>query len=370
MQLGIPCHIEHLSIHCCERLERLAESLHSYRSLTVLGIEGCPRLISISNGNLPPNVRRLTIKECENLQYLLDGVNNNINSTPLLEHLVIENCKSLISLSSRGELPIRLQHVDIYGCEKLASLSSNGKLPMGLKYLDIRRCRALESIAQEIEENSSLESMVICGCDNLRSLPRELNKLRYLSLSRCEKLHALPKCIHNIVSMRELLIFDCPSVISFPEEGFPPNLTSLTILQPNICKSVIEWGLHKLTSLKHLSINGASLDVVSFPCEEMLLPRTLTSLTIFGFPNLETLSSKGFQNLKFLESLEIRSCPVIKFLPEKEMFDSLLQLDIVDCPLLRERCKEDEGQEWPKIAHIPCILIANLLPEETPRNQN
>ncbi|XP_022764750.1 putative disease resistance protein At3g14460 isoform X2 [Durio zibethinus] len=370
MQLGIPCHIEHLSIHCCERLERLAESLHSYRSLTVLRIEGCPRLISISNGNLPPNVRRLTIKECENLQYLLDGVNNNINSTPLLKHLVIENCKSLISLSSRAELPIRLQHVDIYGCEKLTSLSSNGKLPVGLKYLDIRRCRALESIAQEIEENCSLESIIICSCDNLRSLPRESNKLRYLSLSRCEKLHALPNCIHNIVSMRELFIFDCPSVTSFPEEGFPANLTSVTMWQPNICKSVIECGLHKLTCLKHLSINGASLDVVSFPCEEMLLPRTLTSLTIFGFPNLETLSSKGFQNLKFLESLEIRSCPGIKFLPEKEMFDSLLQLDIVDCPLLRERCKEDEGQEWPQIAHIPCILIANLLPEGTPRNQN
>ncbi|XP_022764209.1 putative disease resistance RPP13-like protein 1 [Durio zibethinus] len=359
-QLGIPCRIEHLSIHRCVRLERLSENLHSYRSLRELQIEGCPRLISISNGNLPPNLRRLTIKECENLQYLLGGVNNNINSRPLLEHLVIENCKSLISLSSRGELP------------------------MGLKYLTINNCRVLESIAQEIEENSSLELITIGSCNNFRSLPHGLNKLNHLGeiviwgcpslisfpgsgsfttklrklhLSRCEKLQALPNCIHNIVSMRELFILDCPRVISFPEEGFPPNLTSLKISQPNICKSVIAWGLHKLTSLKHLYINGASVDVVSFPCEEMLLPRTLTSLTIFGFPNLETLSSKGFQNLKFLESLDIRGCPRLKFLPEGEMFDSLFHLYIINCPLLRERCKKDEGQEWPKIAHIRCILI-------------
>ncbi|XP_022764210.1 putative disease resistance RPP13-like protein 1 [Durio zibethinus] len=357
MQLGIPCNIEDLSVKYCERLERLSESLHSYRSLTVLRIERCPGLISISNGHLRPNLRRLTIRVCESLQYLLDGVNNNIKSTPLLEHLDIKNCKSLISLSSRGELPIRVQHVDIYDCKKLTSLSSNGKLPMGLRNLDIGSCGAVESIAQEIEENSSLELITIRSCDNLRSLPRVLTKLRKLSLSQCEKLHALPNCIHNTVSMRELFIYNCPSVISFPEEGFPPNLTSLAISQPNICKSVIERGLHKLTSLKHLCIDGASLDVVSFPCEDMLLPLTLTFLSIYGFPNLETLSSKGFQNLKFLESLEIKNCPGLKFQPEKEMFDSLFQLHIADCPLLRERCRKDEGQEWPKIAHIPCIDI-------------
>ncbi|XP_022764211.1 disease resistance protein TAO1-like [Durio zibethinus] len=248
MQLGIPRHIEHLTIQYCEMLERLSESINSCRSLTVLRIEGCPRLISISNGNLPPNVRRLTITLYENFLYLLDGVNNNINSTRLLEHLVIGGCKSLISLSSRGELPISLQHVDIYSCEKLTFLSANGKLPMGLKYLRINYCPALESIPQDIEENSSLELITIDGCDNLNSLPRGLNKLihlgeipigrcsslisfpgsvllttklRKLHLSGCEKLQALPNCIHNIVSMRELFIFDCPSVISFPKEGFP-----------------------------------------------------------------------------------------------------------------------------------------------------
>ncbi|XP_022764227.1 putative disease resistance RPP13-like protein 1 [Durio zibethinus] len=385
MQLRrIPRHIEDLTIQYCERLERLSESIHSYRSLTVLRIGACPRLISFSSGNLPPNIKRIAIMGCENLQFFLDGENSNINSTSLLEHLQIGGCKSLISLSSRGELPIRLQLVEICGCENLTSLSSNGKLPVGLKYLRINSCRALESIAQEIQENSSLELISISFCENFRSLPHGLNKLNHLGeifieccsslisfpgsgllttklrklhLSGCEKLQALRNCIHNIVSMRELLIFNCPSVISFPEEGFPTNLTSLTISQPNICKLVIEWGLHKLTSLQHFSINGASLDMVSFPCEEMLLPRTLTSFTITDFPNLETLSSKGFQNLKSLESLGIHSCPKLKFLPEKEMLDSLLQLEISRCPLLEERCKRDGGQEWPKIAHIPYIGI-------------
>ncbi|XP_017984378.1 PREDICTED: putative disease resistance RPP13-like protein 1 [Theobroma cacao] len=430
MQLGIPRNIVDLGISYCERLERLSKSLHSYTSLTVLQIIRCPGLISFSKGNLPANLRSLTIRCCKNLQYLLDERENvSINGTFFLEKLEIGDCKSfislsagvelqlrfvslsivdcknlqyllderenisikqltiggcpsLISLSARDELPVDLQRVTLYGCHKLASLLSNGKLPKGLKYLCINNCGSLESIAPEIEDNSSLEQMSISFCNNFRSLPRgfdKLNhleeifigncpnlisfpgsglltpKLRKLHLSKCEKLEALPNCMHNIVSLEEFLIFKCPSVVSLPEEGFPTNLISLTISQLKLCESVIEWGLHKLTSLKHFSINSASPDVVSFPHEEMLLPPSLTSLTIIDFPNLVSLSSEGFQHLTALKSLHIERCPKLKSLPKKGMFPSLLQLEISSCPLLKQRCKKDEGQEWSNIAHVPDI---------------
>ncbi|XP_017984612.1 PREDICTED: putative disease resistance RPP13-like protein 1 [Theobroma cacao] len=421
---------EDLGIGDCERLERLSKSLHSYTSLTVLQIERCPRLISFSKGNLPANLRSLTIRCCENLQYLLDERENvSINGTFFLEKLEIGHCKSfislsvrcelplkfislsivdcenlqyllderenisieqlligfcqsLISLSARGDLPVDLQRVSIYNCEKkLASLLSNGKLPKGLKYLRIEACPSLESIAPEIEDNSSLKQIDIYFCENFRSLPRGFDNLNHLEevcicgcpnlisfpgsglltpklrefyLMRCEKLEALPNHMHNIVSLAEFVIYDCPSVVSFPEEGFPTNLISLEISQPNFCKSVIEWGLHKLTSLKHFCIHGASLDVASFPHEEMLLPPSLTSFSIKHFPNLEILSSKGFQNLTSLESLRIAHCPKLKFLPSKEMLPSLLTLQIYDSPLLKQRCEEDE---WPNVAHVPHIDI-------------
>ncbi|EOY19804.1 LRR and NB-ARC domains-containing disease resistance protein, putative [Theobroma cacao] len=433
MQLEIPRNIVDLGISDCERLERLSKSLHSYTSLTVLQIERCPRLISFSKGNLPANLRSLTIRCCENLQYLLDERENvSINGTFFLEKLEIRDCKtfislsarrelqlkfislsiidcenlqyllderenisieqltigfcqSLISLSARGDLPVDLQRVTIYGCEKkLASLLSNGKLPEGLKYLSIEDCPSLESIAPEIEDNSSLKQIDIEFCENFRSLPRGFDNLNHLEevfigdcpnlisfpgsglltpklrefyLMSCEKLEALPNRMHNIVSLEEFYIDDCASVVSLPEGGFPTNLISLTISQPNFCKSVIEWGLHKLTSLKHFCIHGASLDVASFPHEEMLLPPSLTSFSIRDFPNLEILSSKGFQNLTSLESLEILNCLKLKFLPSKEMLPSLLTLNIRGCPLLKQRCKKDEGPEWHNIAHVPHIAI-------------
>jgi len=120
--------------------------------------------------------------------------------------------------------------------------------------------------------------------------------------------------------------------------------------------------LCKLTSLKKLEIYGGSSHLVSFP--EMMLPASLTSLVISDFLNLKCLSSKGFQGLASLENLFIFRCKKLTSFPEHGFSPSLLQLYIFDCPLLKERCKKDQGPEWFKIAHIPFLQIDNKLINE------
>ncbi|GLT54619.1 hypothetical protein SLA2020_278030 [Shorea laevis] len=88
-----------------------------------------------------------------------------------------------------------------------------------------------------------------------------------------------------------------------------------------------------------------------------MLPTSLTSLTIEDFPNLKCLSSKGFRGLASLEQLIIYDCEKLTSFPDDGFSPSLLQLYIRRCPLLEERCKKDRGQEWFKIAHIPCVEI-------------
>ncbi|EOY19754.1 CC-NBS-LRR protein isoform 1 [Theobroma cacao] len=122
----------------------------------------------------------------------------------------------------------------------------------------------------------------------------------------------------------------------------------------------MEWGLHRLTSLTYLLIDGSNCtDATSFPQEEigMKLPPSLINLYIGNFKNLRKLSSNGFQNLTSLQSLEIYHCPKLKSIPQKEMLPSLLQLDIGDCPVLKKRCKRDKGKQWSNIAHIPFVTI-------------
>ena len=157
------------------------------------------------------------------------------------------------------------------------------------------------------------------------------------------------------------LFNNCPSIISFPEEGYTTNLRKLELAGVNICKQVFEWGLHRLMSLTFLYIDGRSL-WKSFPSEEedgkmTTLPSSLTKLEIWNFPNIEFLSSKGFQNLSALQSLSINSCPKLEFLPEKGLPPSLLDLDISNCPLLKQHCKKCKGREWLKIANIPRVEI-------------
>ncbi|KAL4600827.1 hypothetical protein ACB092_11G228100 [Castanea dentata] len=372
-----------LNIVRCSGLKSL--SISNCTCLEKARIERCDSLTLISRRQLPQNLKTLNISDCENLQLLADEGEASSNSSSLLEDLSIQHCPSLKCLSSSGNLPTTLKGLHILTCKELTSLSSKNELPTALKYLSVWSCPKMESIANNLPNNASLEYLHIKSCAELKSLPVGLHKLchlnkiqiwncpslvsfpdgglfptslRELSIHGCEKLEAWPNCMPNLNSLD---IVNCPSVIYFPEEGYPTSLTSLTFGGENICKQVTVWGLHRLTSLSSLRIDGGIPDWQSFPDEQdgkltMMLPSSLTQLTIWSIPNIVILSSLGFQNLFALEKLYIRNCPKLASLPEKGLPPSLSQLDFNGCPLLKQHCKKG-GREWSKIANVPCVQI-------------
>ncbi|XP_040961089.1 putative disease resistance RPP13-like protein 1 [Gossypium hirsutum] len=384
--------VESLEIANCERLNRLPEALHAFPLITRIQLRKCPGLVCFAESNFPHALKELRIGDCVNLQYLVDEKENNNKSmssnTCLLERLKISNCPSLIWLSSRGDICNRLQHLEIESCSKLSRLFLNAKLPVMLKQLFIGECPVLESIAQDILETIDLESIGIRGAEKIKSLPRGLDKLSHLqdiklsrcpnlvsfeesglpttnlrvfAIENCENFRALPKCINNFTSLRELSVWECSADISFPEEGFPTNLTSLEITNaPKIYTSLVEWGFNRLTSLQKLNISGEGCSrVVSFPEETigMMLPPSLTDISIQRFENLEFMCSKGLQHLTSLQQLGIYDCPKLASLPEKDVLLSLERLDIQRCPSLEEGCSRGKGREWSKISHIPYVQI-------------
>nr|POE58090.1 putative disease resistance rpp13-like protein 1 [Quercus suber] len=356
-----------LNIVGCSGLKSL--SISNCTCLEKASIMRCNSLTLISRGQLPQNLKTLDIRDCENLQFLVDEGEASSNSSSLLEDLVIRGCPSLKCLSSSGDLPTTLKCLQIYSCMELTSLSSKNRLPTALKYLVVFMCPKMESIADNLPNNASLEYLRIVTCAKLKSLPVGLHKLchlnyieitrcpsfvsfpdggllptslRELSIYGCKKLESWPNCMPNLNSLR---IVNCPSIIYFPEEGYPTSLTSLLSGGENICKQVTMWGLHKLTSLTSLRIDGGIPDWQSFPDEQdgkltMMLPSSLTRLTIQSITNIVILSSKGFQNLSSLEVLFIENCPKLASLPEKGLPPSLLRLYILECPLLKRHCKK------------------------------
>ena len=180
--------------------------------------------------------------------------------------------------------------------------------------------------------------------------------VRLIRIRDCSRLKSLPKNMCTLLPSLEIFeVNECPELESFPKGGLPLNLVRLSIWQcDKQFSSRTGWGLHVLHSLREIRISSNCKEVESFP-EEALLPPTLTDISIASFPNLKSL--KGFQHFTSLKNLKIKSCHKLQYLPEDGLPTSLSILIIVKCPLLKERCVREKGEEWPKIAHIPSIEI-------------
>ncbi|KAB1205304.1 putative disease resistance RPP13-like protein 1 [Morella rubra] len=369
LQLGLPSKLREIQIRHCHLLKSLPKTMMCDNNfLTSILIHCCDSLMHFATDQLPQTLKELKIVKCKNLLILLqeDDINNSNSGTSFLECLEIHDCPSLRSLTSSGELPATLKHLRISFCQKLESMAKRFHLDCSLEYFSISHCESLKSLPMGLHSLSHLDKMEIWICPALIVFPDEdllpVN-LRVLQIFGCKNLRVLPNCIHDLTSLQELDIRRCPGIVSFPEEGFPTNLTSLEICDLNINDALFEWGLHRLTSLKTLSIRGGCQHVVSFP--EMMLPASLTSLNIERFPNLKYMSSKGFRMLTSLEELYVSACENLMSFPEDGLPLSLLKLRIQKCPPLKEHCKKDQGRDWLKIAHIPCIYLDNKFIFET-----
>ena len=336
-----PNKLHSLRIGKSTALKSLPEAMMASNSLLErLRISRCDSLTFITRCKLPSSLKMLEILHCQNMQCLVDGEDDASSSSSLLSSTM------------------NLKHLMVLDCPKLTSLSSGIRFLEALEYLYIRDCPKLKSIPDRLHNLNILQSIYIWNCPSLVSFPERglPNCISTVVIANCEKLEALPNDMHRLNFLEHLRIGQCPSILSFPEEGFPTNLASLVIGgDVKMYKGLIQWGLHRLTALRRLEIDGCHDDEVEcFPNEEMgvMLPSSLTHLTIAGFKKLKKLSL-----MTSLEYLWIKNCPNLASFPELGLPSSLTQLYIDHCPLLKKECKMDKGKEWSKIAHIPCVEI-------------
>ncbi|XP_011020963.1 PREDICTED: putative disease resistance RPP13-like protein 1 [Populus euphratica] len=275
---------------------------------------------------------------------------------PLLEKLLIEKCPNLAKAIPRHHLP-RVTRFTISGCEHTVTHALiSPTLIHVIEKNEIKVC-ALKCVALDLLP--MLDSLSIIDCPDLESLcayERPLNDLtflRSLEIQKCPKLVSFPL----LPSLYSLTISDCSEVELCPEGGFPSTLQSLEIWRCNkLIAGRMQWGLQTLPSLSHFTI-GLDENVESFP-EEMLLPSSLTSLTISSLEHLKSLDYKGLQHLTSLNELTIRNCPLIESMPEEGLPSSLSTLRLHRCPMLGESCEREKGKDWPKISYIPRVDIS------------
>ncbi|QCD83945.1 hypothetical protein DEO72_LG2g4294 [Vigna unguiculata] len=310
-----------------------------------------------------PRLQRLSVNKCPKLKGLPEQLH--------LKKLIICSCE-ILTISGHSMDPSTLEVLKIHSCpltnvpithyDLLEEMEIDGgcdfltTFPLDffpkLRFLKLSRCRNLQRISHE-HTHDHLKYLIVEKCPQFESFPSEglsAPWLQGIEIRGAKNLKLLPKHMQTLLpSLTDLHIIDCPQVEMFPD-GFPSNVKYVSLSSLKLIASLSEI-LDANTCLKSLSIE--KVDVECFP-DEVLLPRSLTSLSICDCPNLKKMDYKG---LCHLSSLTLIDCPNLQCLPEEAMLKFISSLTVRGCPLLKQYCQNPEGKDWRKVAHIEELLI-------------
>ncbi|XP_057743730.1 putative disease resistance protein At3g14460 [Arachis stenosperma] len=320
----------------------------AFPQLKILQIERCPKL----KGDMLNAIfwrRVCSLREDdEGRSDEMVGGGDALSIRPSQSFNARSNClpKSLqklkISSCPKFEFPEQRQHkydlVELEieeSCDSLSSLSLD--VFPNLKTLDIYKCRNLESVSMSEAPHAALQRLSIRFCEKLVSFAGE-------GL-------AAPSLTH-------LEIYGCSDMCRLAEGGLPPNLKELYVGIGEQQMRDLSW-IANLHALTHLTIRGFYCDNIRSYPEVGSLPHlpSLTTLEICKFKNLETLECNELLRLTSLRQLHISLCSKLENMVGEKLPPSLLLLRLQPCPLLEEHCKNKHQLIWPKISHIPTILV-------------
>jgi hypothetical protein len=232
----------------------------------------------------------------------------------------------------------------------MGALPSELQCCASLEELRIEYCKELIHIS-DLQELSSLRRLVIRGCDKLISFDwhglRQLPSLVLLEISGCRSLSHFPEeadCLGGFTQLKELSI-----------GGYSEKLEAFLA------------GV--LNSIQHLNFSGSlerlwirGWDKLKSVPHELQHLTALESLWICDFRGEEFKEAlpEWLANLSSLRSLWIWDCKNLKYMPSSTAIQRLFklkELGISECPLLSENCRKENGFEWPKISHIPSIIV-------------
>ncbi|XP_060674213.1 disease resistance protein RPS6-like [Ziziphus jujuba] len=351
---GIPnlsgaTNLEILNLQGCKNLVQIHLNLQNLRKLQILNVSHCYNLkkCGASESQEVPSSAPvgLDFSYCTRLRSVLW---NEVQFMKL-KKIDASYCEHLAELPNLSGA-INLEIITLRGCKSLVQVALNFKNHPNLRILDLRECDNLEecrdseniatdNIAFTEEETSSSVpvELYFSNCKRLRSIPASIGKLKYLSrldLSKCPNLEKFPEissggmeCLHEL-SLKRTEIEELPDSIE--------NIKRLRHLSLKYCKRLksLPQSIWKLKYLEKLIVPGCPNLQGKFP-EIRDIMECLDEIDLGG-TGIEELP-ESIENLTALTTLNLGSCPQIKFLPNSLCkLSSLVTLNLKECSSLEE----------------------------------
>nr|AXU93574.1 RPP4/RPP5-like protein [Arabidopsis thaliana] len=275
------------------------------------------------------SLEEMDLSESENLTEIPD-----LSKATKLESLILNNCKSLVTLPSTiGNLQ-NLRRLYMKRCTGLKVLPTDVNLS-SLKMLDLSGCSRLRTfplISKSIKwlnlENTAIEEIPDLS---------KATKLESLILNNCKSLVTLPSTIGNLHRLVRLEMKECTGLEVLPTDV---NLSSLETLDLSGCSSLRTFPLIS-KSIKWLYLENTAIEEV--PCSIENFTR-LTVLLMYCCQRLKNISPNIFRltSLMFADFTDCRG--VIKALSDATVVATME--DSVSCAPLSENIEYTCQRFW------------------------
>nr|AXU93583.1 RPP4/RPP5-like protein [Arabidopsis thaliana] len=324
--------LEEMDLSESENLTEIPD-LSKATKLESLILNNCKSLVTLPStiGNLHRLVR-FEMKECTGLEVLPTDV--NLSSLMILD---LSGCSSLrtFPLISTNIVWLYLENTAI---EEIPSTIGNLQ---DLRRLYMKRCTGLELLPTDVNL-SSLETLNLSGCSSLRSFPLISTNIVWLYLENTA-IEEIPTTIGNLQKLVRFEMKECTGLEVLPTDV---NLSSLMILDLSGCSSLRTFPLIS-TRIECLYLENTAIEEVPCCIEDFT---RLTVLLMYCCQRLKTISPNIFRltRLKLADFTDCRG--VIKALSDATVVATME--DHVSCVPLSENIEYTCERFWDKLYRV------------------
>ncbi|KAJ6386600.1 hypothetical protein OIU78_016511 [Salix suchowensis] len=362
-EVGKLIHLRYLNLSYCRELVSLPETMCDLCNLQSLDVRGCRSLKELPRATVKLiKLRHLCIDE-SGVAFMPKGIERLTCLRTLDCFMVCGGGENESKAANLRELK-NLDHIG--GSLEIWNLRGGGIEDAAEAQLkNKKRLLCLYLFLIEHDNHNHEDDNHNHEDDNLIEVLQPPSDLERLTIKRYGGI-GLPDWMMALTRLQELELSYCFNLEVLPPLGRLPNLESLSLGGVGVRRLDAGFvGIEEVENANNIN-EGEIARVTAFPKLKTLFIAQLKELEEWDgierrVGEEDATTTSIFIIMPQLQYLRIVLCPLLRALPDYVLAAPLQLLHVVDCPNLRKRYgKEEKGEDWHKISHIPKVIIFEM----------